>query len=93
MEAILAQLVGGALGGVGGGAVVKDSSLGSVGNLIAGAVGGVGGGSLLGPLLGLGAVAAAPAPRPRRAASTSARSPRRWWAAASPAPSCRWSSA
>lgn len=52
MEAIIAQLIGGAVGGTAGGKVVKDSDLGNIGNLIAGAVGGVGGGQLLGALLG-----------------------------------------
>lgn len=58
MEALLPiilQLVAGAVGGNVGGAAMKDSSLGGLGNTIAGAVGGVGGGSLLGPLLGMAA--------------------------------------
>lgn len=59
MEQILAQLVGGAIGGVGGGKAVSGSSMGGIGNLIAGAVGGVGGGQLLGGLLNSGAEAAA----------------------------------
>lgn len=54
MEQILSQLIGGALGGVGGGRVVKGGDMGGIGNLIAGALGGVGGGQLLGGLLGGG---------------------------------------
>jgi uncharacterized membrane protein YeaQ/YmgE (transglycosylase-associated protein family) len=52
---LVTQLIAGAVGGNAGGAVLKDSSLGSLGNTIAGALGGLGGGSLLGPLLGLAA--------------------------------------
>jgi hypothetical protein len=59
MEQIIAQLVGGALGGAGGGKAVKSADMGSVGNMLAGAVGGVAGGQLLlGNLLGAGAEAA-----------------------------------
>lgn len=54
MEQIIAQLIGGALGGVGGGKAVKGADMGNIGNLIAGAIGGVGGGQLLGGLLGSG---------------------------------------
>ncbi len=50
---LILQLVAGAVGGNVGGAALKNSSLGNLGNTIAGAVGGVGGGSLLGPLLGM----------------------------------------
>jgi hypothetical protein len=50
---IILQLVAGAVGGNVGGAAMKNSSLGGLGNTIAGALGGVGGGSLLGPLLGM----------------------------------------
>jgi hypothetical protein len=50
---LIIQLVSGAVGGNVGGAAMKNSSLGGLGNTIAGAVGGLGGGSLLGPLLGL----------------------------------------
>ena len=50
---LIIQLVVGAIGGNIGGAALKNSSLGTLGNSIAGAVGGVGGGSLLGPLLGM----------------------------------------
>lgn len=59
MEQLLAQLVGGAIGGVGGGKAVSGGSMGGIGNLIAGAVGGVGGGQLLGGLMNSGAEAAA----------------------------------
>lgn len=61
MEQILAQLVGGALGGMGGGKVAPGGSMGGIGNLIAGAAGGLGGGSLLGGLMSGGADAAAAA--------------------------------
>lgn len=54
MEQILSQLIGGAIGGLGGGKAVKDASMGNLGNLIAGAIGGVGGGQLLGGMLGSG---------------------------------------
>ncbi|MDE2445561.1 MAG: hypothetical protein KGO94_05225 [Alphaproteobacteria bacterium] len=56
---IILQLVAGAVGGNVGGAALKDSSLGGLGNTIAGAVGGLGGGSVLGPLIGMAATAAA----------------------------------
>ena len=52
---IILQLVAGAVGGNVGGAAMKDSSLGGLGNTIAGAIGGVGGGSLLGPMIGMAA--------------------------------------
>jgi uncharacterized membrane protein YeaQ/YmgE (transglycosylase-associated protein family) len=55
---IIIQLVAGAVGGNVGGAALKNSSLGGLGNTIAGALGGVGGGSLLGPLLGMAGSAA-----------------------------------
>jgi len=51
-EQLLAQLIGDAAGGIGGGKAVKGTE---IGNLIAGAVGG---GQLLGGLLGSGAAAA-----------------------------------
>ncbi len=54
MEQIIAQLGGGAVGGLGGGKAVQGSSMGGLGNMLAGAVGGVGGGSLLGGLMGAG---------------------------------------
>ncbi|QMU58459.1 MAG: hypothetical protein GKR98_09800 [Boseongicola sp.] len=58
MEQIIAQLIGGTAGSIGGGKVAKGSDMGNIGNLIAGAVGGVGGGQLLGGLMGSGAAAA-----------------------------------
>lgn len=58
MEQMIAQLIGGAAGGIGGSKVVKDSDMGSTGNLIAGALGGLGGGQLLGGLMGSGAAEA-----------------------------------
>ncbi len=58
MEQLLAQLVGGAVGGMGGGKVAKGGDMGGLGNLIAGAVGGVGGGQLLGGMMGAGEAAA-----------------------------------
>jgi uncharacterized membrane protein YeaQ/YmgE (transglycosylase-associated protein family) len=50
---LIINLVAGAVGGNVGGAALKNSSLGGLGNTIAGAIGGVGGGSLLGPMLGM----------------------------------------
>jgi hypothetical protein len=61
MENLIAQIIGGALGGVGGGKAVKGGDMGNIGNLIAGALGGLGGGSLLGGLMGGGAEVAADA--------------------------------
>jgi Na+/citrate or Na+/malate symporter len=52
METILAQLIGGAVGGIASGKLLKSAHLRQIGNLIAGGVGGVGGGQLLGALLG-----------------------------------------
>lgn len=62
--AIIVQLIGGAVGGNGTAAVVKQASLGTTGNTIAGAVGGVLGTWLAGMIPGLsglvgGAAAAA----------------------------------
>jgi hypothetical protein len=48
---IILQAVGGAVGGNIGGAAMKNSSLGGLGNTIAGALGGVGGGNILGALI------------------------------------------
>ena len=48
---LIIQLIAGAVGGNVGGAAIKSSSLGNLGNTIAGAVGGVGGGSILGSLI------------------------------------------
>ncbi|MCQ1835881.1 hypothetical protein [Neorhizobium galegae] len=58
LSAIIAQIIGGAVGGTAGGKILKDADLGQIGNIIAGAVGGVGGGSILGSLLGVGGAAA-----------------------------------
>ncbi len=55
---LIIQLVAGAVGGNVGGAVLKDKSLGTLGNSIAGAIGGVGGANILGALLGAGQAAA-----------------------------------
>ena len=52
LSGILAELIGGAVGGGAGGKIVKDSDLGNIGNIIAGAIGGLGGGSIAGALLG-----------------------------------------
>lgn len=52
---LLIQLVSGALGGNVAGSLLKNISLGTLGNSIAGAVGGGLGGTLLGPLLTGGA--------------------------------------
>ena len=59
MEQLISQLVGGAIGGVGGGKAVKGADMGNIGNLLAGAVGGIGGRQLLGGLMNSGAEAAA----------------------------------
>ena len=48
---LILQLIAGAVGGNVGGAAMKDSSLGGLGNSIAGAVGGLGGGNILGALI------------------------------------------
>lgn len=61
MEQILAQLIGGGLGGLGGGKAVKGADMGNLGNLIAGTLGGLGGGQILGGLMGAGTDAAAAA--------------------------------
>ena len=55
---LIIQLIAGAVGGNAAGAVLKDKSLGTLGNTIAGIVGGGIGGKLLS--LVLGAAAAAP---------------------------------
>jgi len=52
MEAIIGQLVAGAIGGNAIGKAKESMSLGTVGNTIAGLVGGVGGGQILGMLSG-----------------------------------------
>lgn len=60
MELII-QLVLGAIGGNAGGALMKDKSLGTLGNSVAGAIGGLGGANILGSLLGGNAADAAAA--------------------------------
>lgn len=52
LTAIITQLIGGAVGGLGGSKVIKDSDLGPIVNLIVGAIGGLGGGALTGQVLG-----------------------------------------
>jgi uncharacterized membrane protein YeaQ/YmgE (transglycosylase-associated protein family) len=59
LTAIIAQIIGGIVGGTASGKVIKDSDLGSIGNLITGAIGGLGGGTLLTSILGQAATAAA----------------------------------
>ena len=56
---LIIQLISGAVGGNLAGALLKNASLGPIGNSIAGILGGGLGGQLLGPLLGLGAMAGA----------------------------------
>jgi uncharacterized membrane protein YeaQ/YmgE (transglycosylase-associated protein family) len=51
MTSIITQLVIGAIGGNGAGAVLKNQSLGTLGNTIAGVVGGGLGGQILGSLM------------------------------------------
>ncbi|WP_334128829.1 hypothetical protein [Sneathiella sp.] len=55
MEALIAQVVGGLVGGGISGKAVKAADLGNIGNLIAGAVGGLGGGALLNQVMEGGA--------------------------------------
>ncbi|MGH9387538.1 MAG: hypothetical protein ACRD2N_25030, partial [Vicinamibacterales bacterium] len=55
--ALLVSLLSGAAGGNIGGATVKNSTLGGLGNSLTGAIGG-GLGSVLGPMLGIGGAAA-----------------------------------
>jgi len=50
MEALIIQLISGAIGGNAAGAIFKNLSLGTIGNSLAGILGGVGGGQLLGAL-------------------------------------------
>lgn len=52
---LIIQLISGAVGGNLAGALLKNISLGPVGNSIAGILGGGIGGQLLGPLLGIAA--------------------------------------
>ena len=56
---LIIQLVSGAAGGNIVGSVLKNLSLGTVGNSLSGVVGGLLGGKILGSLVGPGAVAAA----------------------------------
>jgi len=55
---LIIQLIAGAIGGNAAGAVLKDKSLGTLGNSIAGIVGGGIGGQILSALLGGGAMPA-----------------------------------
>ena len=57
--ALLIQLVGGAAGGNIAGSLLKNSSLGGVGNTVAGGIGGLLGGNILNSALGVTKVAAA----------------------------------
>jgi hypothetical protein len=59
MQDLIIQLVIGAIGGNGAGALLKNQSLGTIGNTIAGVVGGGLGGKILGSLMGGGAMDAA----------------------------------
>jgi uncharacterized membrane protein YeaQ/YmgE (transglycosylase-associated protein family) len=59
LTSILTQVVIGAIGGNGAGAVLKNQSLGTIGNTIAGVVGGGLGGQILNSVLGGGAMDAA----------------------------------
>ena len=59
LTALAIQLIAGALGGNGAGALSKDTSLGTLGNSIAGALGGGVGGQVLNAILGIGGTAAA----------------------------------
>ncbi len=52
ISALLAQIVGGAAGGTGGGKILKDADMGTTLNAIVGGLGGIGGGGLLGAVLG-----------------------------------------
>ena len=55
---LIIQLVAGAIGGNAAGAVMKDKSLGTIGNTIAGVIGGGVGGQILNAVLGSGAAEA-----------------------------------
>jgi uncharacterized membrane protein YeaQ/YmgE (transglycosylase-associated protein family) len=50
---LIIQLIAGAVGGNVGGAAMKNSSLGTLGNSIAGALGGVAGGSVIANWIGM----------------------------------------
>jgi uncharacterized membrane protein YeaQ/YmgE (transglycosylase-associated protein family) len=56
---LIIQLIAGIVGGNAAGAIMKDKSLGTIGNSVAGLVGGGLGGQILGMLTGAGAGAAA----------------------------------
>ena len=57
MEQLIIQLISGAVGGNVAGGVMKNLSLGTLGNSIAGIVGGGGGGQILAAVMGGGAAA------------------------------------
>lgn len=59
MQDLIIQIIIGAIGGNGAGAILKNQSLGTVGNTIAGVVGGGLGGKILGSLMNSGAMDAA----------------------------------
>ena len=52
IASLIAQVVGGAAGGVGGSKLLKDSDMGPLLNAVVGGVGGLGGGGLLGAIIG-----------------------------------------
>jgi uncharacterized membrane protein YeaQ/YmgE (transglycosylase-associated protein family) len=52
ITSLIIQLITGAIGGNAAGAVMKDKSLGTLGNSIAGVVGGIGAGQILDRILG-----------------------------------------
>lgn len=58
ITSLIIQLIIGAIGGNAAGAVMKDKSLGTLGNTIAGVIGGGIGGQILNAVLGGGAAAA-----------------------------------
>jgi uncharacterized membrane protein YeaQ/YmgE (transglycosylase-associated protein family) len=51
ITSLIIQLIAGAIGGNAAGAVMKDKSLGTLGNSIAGVIGGIGAGQILDRLL------------------------------------------
>ena len=57
--ALFIQLISGAAGGNIAGSLLKNSSLGNVGNTLAGGIGGLLGGNILNSALGIGKAAAA----------------------------------
>lgn len=58
MEQLIISLIAGALGGNGAGAILKNLSLGTLGNSIVGILGGGLGGKIIGMMMGGGAAAA-----------------------------------